>query len=59
MSSHDRAEGEFIARKFEAAGLPCSVVALTAPSRAGVRYEPPKHNAVALTVLRQASARSA
>jgi DNA repair exonuclease SbcCD ATPase subunit len=59
MSSHDRAEGEFIARKFEAAGLPCSVVALTAPSRAGVRYEPPKHNAAALTVLRQASAQSA
>lgn len=54
MSSHDRAEGEFIARKFEAAGLPCSVVALTAPSRAGVRYEKPAPNLAARAALQHA-----
>jgi hypothetical protein len=44
MSSHDRAEGEFIARKFDAAGLPCTIIALTAPSKDGVRFEPPRYN---------------
>jgi DNA repair exonuclease SbcCD ATPase subunit len=44
MSSHDRAEGEFIARKFDAAGLPCTILALTAPSKDGVRFDPPRYN---------------
>lgn len=47
MSSHDRAESEFIARKFDAAGLPCSTVTLTAPSAAGVQYDGPVDNRVA------------
>ncbi|MHC2722452.1 AAA family ATPase [Bradyrhizobium diazoefficiens] len=47
MSSHDRAESEFIARKFDAAGLACTTVLLTAPSEAGVVYDPPTYNAVA------------
>jgi DNA repair exonuclease SbcCD ATPase subunit len=51
MSSHDRAEGAFIARKFDAAGLPCTVVALTAPSKDGVRFEPPRHNSAARALL--------
>jgi hypothetical protein len=59
MSSHDRGEAEFIRRKFEAAGLPCSVIALTAPSRAGVRYLPPDHNGPARNLLAGTLARSA
>lgn len=51
MSSHDRGEAEFIRRKFDAAGLPCSVIALTAPSKAGVRYLPPDHNSAARNLL--------
>lgn len=47
MSSHDRAEAEFIRRKFDSAGLPCTVIALTAPSKSGVRYLPPDHNSAA------------
>ena len=47
MSSHDRGEGEFLFRKFDAAGLPCTMVTLTAPSRDGVLHEPPRHNAAA------------
>ena len=39
MSSHDRGESEFIARKFKAAGLPCTTVVLTAPSENGVVWE--------------------
>lgn len=39
MSSHDRGESEFIARKFQAAGLPCTTVVLTAPSENGVVWE--------------------
>lgn len=53
MSSHDRAEGEFLFRKFDAAGLPCTMVTLTAPSRAGVLSEPPRHNAAAARLLAQ------
>ena len=51
MSSHDRAEGEFLFRKFDAAGLPCTMVTLTAPSREGVLSEPPRHNSAALQLL--------
>jgi len=52
MSSHDRAEGEFIARKFDAAGLPCTVLALTAPSKNGVRFDSPRYNAAARELMR-------
>jgi DNA repair exonuclease SbcCD ATPase subunit len=58
MSSHDRGEAEFIRRKFDAAGLPCSVVNLTAPSRSGVRYLPPDHNSPARDVLTRRLART-
>ncbi|WP_324697797.1 AAA family ATPase [Novosphingobium sp. RL4] len=51
MSSHKRDEGEFIARKFDAAGLPCTVVELTAASKDGVRWAPPRHNAAARRLL--------
>ena len=47
MSSHDRAESDFIMRKFDAAGLACSKVVLTAPSDKGVVYEEPEHNQAA------------
>jgi hypothetical protein len=47
MSSHDRAESEFIARKFEAAELPCTRITLTAPSTEGVQVEGPYYNAPA------------
>lgn len=59
MSSHDRAEAEFIRRKFDAANLPCSVLSLTAPSKAGVRYLPPDHNSAARKVLAAELAQSA
>ncbi|MDV4164389.1 AAA family ATPase [Rhizobium leguminosarum] len=52
MSSHDRGESEFIARKFDAAGLPCSTVLLTAPSDKGVVWNPPEHNKAARLILR-------
>jgi DNA repair exonuclease SbcCD ATPase subunit len=52
MSSHDRGESEFIARKFDAAGLPCSTVLLTAPSDKGVVWNPPEHNKAARLQLR-------
>lgn len=51
MSSHKRDEGEFIARKFDAAGLPCTVVELVGASKEGVRTEPPRHNAAARRLL--------
>ena len=51
MSSHKRDEGEFIARKFDAAGLPCTVVELTAASKDGVRSAPPRHNAAARRLM--------
>ena len=53
MSSHDRGESEFIARKFDAAGLPCSTVLLTAPSDKGVVWNAPEHNMAATRILRQ------
>jgi DNA repair exonuclease SbcCD ATPase subunit len=59
MSSHDRGEAEFIRRKFDAAGLPCSVINLTAPSRSGVRYQPPEHNAPARAIFAGLMAKSA
>jgi hypothetical protein len=56
---HDRAESEFIRRKFDAAGLPCSVISLTAPSKSGVRYLLPDHNGPAREILATAFAESA
>ncbi|AYG64338.1 AAA family ATPase [Rhizobium jaguaris] len=53
MSSHDRGESEFIARKFDAAGLPCSTVLLTAPSDKGVVWNAPEHNKAARRILRK------
>jgi hypothetical protein len=58
MSSHDRAEGEFIARKFDAASLPCTVVTLTAPSKEGVRFDPPRYNAKARAIIADELAQS-
>ncbi|MET3662578.1 AAA family ATPase [Aquamicrobium ahrensii] len=55
MSSHDRGESEFIARKFDAAGLPCSTVLLTAPSDKGVVWNAPEHNKAATRILRKDS----
>jgi hypothetical protein len=51
MSSHKRDEGEFIARKFDAAGLPCTVIELVGASKDGVRIAPPRHNAEARRLL--------
>ncbi len=51
MSSHDRAESEFLFRKFDAAGLPCTMVMLTAPSRDGVLSEAPRYNAAASRLM--------
>lgn len=51
MSSHDRGESDFIARKFDAAGLPCTRVLLTAPSDKGVVWVPPEHNEAATRIL--------
>lgn len=53
MSSHDRGESNFIARKFDAAGLPCTTVLLTAPSDKGVVWAPPEHNQAASRILRE------
>lgn len=53
MSSHDRAESEFIARKFDAAGLPCTTIMLTSPSDKGVVWDPPLRNAAANRILRR------
>jgi len=55
MSSHDRGESDFIARKFDAASLPCSTVLLTAPSERGVAWEKPEHNQAAARILRRDS----
>jgi hypothetical protein len=57
MSSHKRDEGEFIARKFDAAGLPCTVIELTAASKNGVRSAPPRHNSAARRLLNAPEAR--
>lgn len=59
MSSHDRGESEFIARKFDAAGIPCSTIQLTAPSETGVVWAPPEHNRPAMRSLREYSATTA
>ena len=53
MSSHDRGESDFIAHKFDAAGLPCSTVLLTAPSDKGGVSVPPEHNQAAARILRR------
>lgn len=55
MSSHDRGESDFIARKFDAAGLPCTTILLTAPSEKGVVWEPPLLNQAASRFLRQSA----
>lgn len=52
MSTHDRAEGEFLARKFDAANLPCTIVALSAPSKEGVLSEAPRYNEAARAIMR-------
>ncbi|UUL83971.1 AAA family ATPase [Sphingomonas qomolangmaensis] len=60
MSSHDRGESDFIARKFDAAGLPCTTVLLTAPSDKGVVWVEPEQNPAANRILRRdAAAQSA
>ncbi len=56
MSSHDRGESEFIARKFDAAGIPCSTILLTAPSENGVVWVPPEQNTPAAKILRRDAA---
>ena len=53
MSSHDRGESEFIARKFDAAGLPCATVLLTAPSDKGVVWSGPEYNQAAARIFRR------
>lgn len=55
MSSHDRAESDFIARKFDAAGLACSRITLTAPSEKGVVYEGPEHNLAAQRIIQSST----
>lgn len=55
MSSHDRAESDFIARKFDAAGLACSRITLTAPSDKGVVYDGPEHNLAAQRIMQSST----
>lgn len=57
MSTHKRDEGEYIARKFDAAGLPCTVVELLGPSKHGVRIAPPRHNTAARRLLAEPETR--
>ncbi|MBT1156707.1 AAA family ATPase [Aminobacter anthyllidis] len=52
MSTHDRAEGAFLARKFDAANLPCTVITLTAPSKEGVLTDPAQYNAAAHALMK-------
>jgi len=56
MSSHDRAETEFLERKFTAARLPCTVVQLISEAPKGVTYEvrnnAPAREALQATQLR-------
>ncbi|GAB2863308.1 AAA family ATPase [Pseudoduganella ginsengisoli] len=59
MSSHDKAEGDFIARKFNAAGLPCSRINLISPSNRGVVFEGPEHNSAAQAIMRRSGSRVA
>lgn len=56
ISSHDRAETEFVERKFSATGLPCTVVQLVADTPDGVSYEV-RNNAAAREVLQSSSKR--
>jgi DNA repair exonuclease SbcCD ATPase subunit len=58
MSSHDRGESDFIARKFDAAGLPCTTVLLTAPSDKGVVWMPAQQNQAAMRILRRGNEES-
>lgn len=52
MSSHDRAESSYIARKFDAAGIACSQIELTAPSSTGVIHQGPEYNSRAKQAMR-------
>ena len=51
MSTHDKAESDFIARKFDAAGLPCTRISLTGPSGKGVLFDDPIYNSAAETAI--------
>jgi DNA repair exonuclease SbcCD ATPase subunit len=53
MSSHDRAETDFITRKFDAAGIACSTITLTAPSADGLQFDAPVENRAAINARRQ------
>ena len=57
MSSHDRAETEFLERKFTAAQLPCTVVQLISDSPTGVAYEV-RNNVIAREALQAAELRA-
>jgi hypothetical protein len=52
VSSHDRAETEFMERKFSVAKLPCTVCRLVSATPAGVQYEV-SYNSAARTLLDQ------
>ena len=52
VSSHDRAETEFMERKFSVAKLPCTVCRLVSATPAGVQYDV-SYNSVAKTLLDQ------
>jgi hypothetical protein len=52
VSSHDRAETEFMERKFSVAKLPCTVCRLFSATPAGVQYEV-SYNSAARTLLDQ------
>ena len=58
MSSHDRAETEFVERKFSAAGLPCTVVQLISAAPGGVSYEV-RNNTAASEILQSYRMRQA
>jgi DNA repair exonuclease SbcCD ATPase subunit len=51
MSTHDKAESDFIARKFDAAGLPCTRISLTGPSSKGVLFDGPIYNSAAEAII--------
>ena len=55
MSTHDKAESDFIARKFDAAGLPCTQIALTGPSGKGVLFDGPTYNSAAEETIHAAN----
>ena len=58
ISSHNRGESDFIAWKFDAAGLPCTTVLLTAPSDKGVVWAAPEQNEAAMRILRMDNEKS-